>query len=84
MIPPVALGMSDVARLTALVAGRQENDDGSPLPPEIDPVPGAVVNAELEDALSYWPAVAKISLAKTSNAGVDLFDCAGVPERSQP
>jgi len=84
MIPPVALGLSDVARLAVLVAGTQENDDGFPSPSEIDPVPRAVVNAELEDALSYWLAVAKISIAKTSNAGVDLFDCAIVPQGSQP
>ena len=58
MLPPVALGAGNVARLALLVASAEQQDDSSPPPSTIDSVPGAVVNAELQDTLAHWLAVA--------------------------
>ena len=76
MLPPVALGTHDVARLGGFVTGTEEEDNRPSVPREVDPVARAVVNAELQDALSYRLAIAEVPRANACDACVYLLDCA--------
>ena len=84
MLPPVALGASDVARLGRFVAGTEEEDNGRAFPRDVNAVARAVVDAELQHALPHRLAVAEVRRAKARDAGVYLFDCAEVSEASEP
>ena len=84
MLPPVALGASDVARLGRFVAGTEQKDNRHSLPREVDPVARAVVNAELQHTLPNGLAVAEVPRAKARDAGVYLLDCAEVSQTSEP
>jgi hypothetical protein len=84
MLPPVTLGTSDVARLGCFVASAEKDDDRPALPTKVDAVPGAVVDAQLQDTLPDRLAVAEVSRAKARDAGVDFLDCTKVFQRTEP
>jgi hypothetical protein len=83
-VSPISLGPFNVFRLSGLITTTKQDDECRSVPPAIDPVSGALIDAKLDHSLADRFAIAECPSLDLANPSRNSGLCAFIAEALEP